>query len=219
MAGAKARARLRRVACKAGGGAGVGNLAGSAVGNRRGKAIDIHNTDTNSRSGCEGTSRHIGRRAAFHCAAGSPPGGQPAVQNRDICMPEQPQHPPGARRCLDVGVIIDDDMITFIHTKCLQGVGKGIWRGYHMRHGVRLVGNGVDIEPLRTGDMRGAEFGSGVALHRWQVAAGIKYTHGVKIGCEPFGGYKNGSHDQSSSQDGTGRSFSRRNAGFQTFDW
>ena len=134
-------------------------------------------------------------------------------------MAEQPHHPPGTRRSLDVGIIIDDDVIILIHTKRLQGLSKETGRGHHMWHRVSLVGDGVDVETQRAGNVCGKKFGSGVALHSRQVAAGVKHTHRVKIGCEPVCGYDNGGHDQFSSHEGTGSSFSRRKAGFQTFDW
>ena len=62
------------------------------------------------------------------------------------------------------------------------------------------------------------KFGFGIAFDCRQMAAGIEQADIVDVVAKPVGGYENGRHRHPSSQEGTGRFFSRRNAGFQTFD-
>ena len=133
-------------------------------------------------------------------------------------MAEQAHHPPAAGGCLYVRIVIEHDMVIIADAKRGDAFGEEVGRGDHMRHGVALVGNGVNVEPPCPGDMSREEFGAGVAFHRRQMAAGVKDAHPVDVVEQPFGGNEDRRHVYSSSQDGTGRFFSRRKAGFHTFD-
>ena len=98
-------------------------------------------------------------RAAFR-----QPFGQPAVEHRDIAHAKRPECPPHARGRKQAEGIIDHDLHAVANAEFSHGAGKGHRIGQHMRQVGAFVGDRVDVEKHRAGNVAHQKFGAAVAL-------------------------------------------------------
>ena len=153
MASTKPGARFWGLTGEPGRGTCVDDLAGIATRYRCCETADIDDADPDCRTRCETAGCNRCRLTLFEGAARRFPCSKAAIENRHRFMAEQAHHPPAAGGCLYVRIVIEHDMVIIADAKRGDAFGEEVGRGDHMRHGVALVGNGVNVEPLCPGDM------------------------------------------------------------------
>ncbi len=174
MAGPQARARLQFVAAEARGGAGVDDLRRGGLA-RRGARCRTSSSEAirawSSRAvkwrdfGMDSPSAS-GRPSASHL--GRPPSSTATSRTPKA---RKVHHTRGAenrpRR------IVDHDLHAVANAEFPDGAGKGHRIGQHMRQAGAFVGDGVDVEENRAGNVARQIFGAAVALGGRQMPGGV----------------------------------------------
>src|SRR6185503_1485075 len=88
---------------------------------------------------------------------------QAAVEDRDSLGAEMAQHEPAARGGADRRIVIDDDAVVAVDTERRHRLAEVLGRWEHVRRRMGFVRKLLHVEKARSGDMRGEEFGSGIA--------------------------------------------------------
>ena len=97
---------------------------------------------------------------------------QAAVEDGDVALAEGAEGPPdGAPKQADA--VIDNDLHAVADAEPTHGAGEGHRIGQHVRQAGRMVGDGVDVEKHRPGDVGFREFRgpSRLAVGRCQDAS------------------------------------------------
>ena len=113
-----------------------------------------------------------------------------AVENRDLLRPEMVEHEPAPSRRPGRRIVIDDDPVAAADSEPLHRRSEVRGRGQHVRGRVRAVGNLVDVEEARAGNVRRQIFLAAAAPARRHVPAGIDddEIRVLKVLREPFRG-------------------------------
>ena len=99
---------------------------------------------------------------------------QAAVEDRDVLMAEHPEHPPGARRRKQANGVVDDDLLPSPMPIRRTAAENFSAARQHMGQGVRSVGDRVDVEELRAGNMLDQILGVGIAALGREMPRGIE---------------------------------------------
>ena len=106
------------------------------------------------------------RLAGLERAALGAPLRQAAVEHRDVGLAEEPERPPDPRRAEHADAVVDDDAVAVADAHRPHPGDELLHRRRHVRQARLLVGDLVDVEEARAGDMRRLELGAGVAARR-----------------------------------------------------
>ena len=98
---------------------------------------------------------------------------QTALQDLDVRRAEEAQRPPDPGGADELGRVIDDKAHAIAEAEFAHGAGELRRRGQHVRQAGRMVGDGVDIEEDRSGDVAGEIFAPRIAVFRRQKEAGV----------------------------------------------
>ena len=172
MAAAQAGARLGGFAVEALGGAGIGNLGG-AVGTAR-----LDRFQPRHPGGVEAGVEDAGRAGDQPGLAGAALGAplrSAAGKDAHVLRAHGFEGPPDARRRKQAYLVIDHDGHVLGNAQRAHHMGEIIGRGQHMGQIGRGIGDAVDIEEDRAGDMAGEIFGLRVAAGTGHVPAGIDH--------------------------------------------
>ena len=112
-------------------------------------------------------------RAGFGRPAFGLPLRQAAVEDVDVLRAEDAERPPHPRRAAEADAVIDHDGVVGADAERAGLLGELGRAGQHVRQLGGMVGDGVDIEERRAGNMGGDELGLGVALERRQVERAV----------------------------------------------
>ena len=189
MAGTHAGARLWRFAVKARGGPRIHHLRRTIL-QCCGHAAEIgHGGGIERRlEGRAGGGRNLGR----HRTVLGHPAGQPAFEDADILRAVEVEHPRDARRREQPELVVDDDGVALGDPELAHGLRKERCRRQHVRQVGVAVGNLVEVEIDRAGDVRGRKFCRAVAACGRQVPGPVDNPHlGVmQVLAEPGGGHE-----------------------------
>ena len=97
-----------------------------------------------------------------------------------FCGTEQAKCPPYPRCREHAGAVINDDGVGIGNTKRAGIAGKLLGARQHMRQRIGVVGNGVDVEAHRAGNVAGKIFGCGVARHGRKIERAVDHCG---VGC------------------------------------
>ena len=172
-----------------------------------------------------GRRRHVGQRAAL-----GPPLRQAAVQHRDVVVAHEAEQPPHPGRGDEAVVVVDDDPAAVAEAQLAHPRAELGRRRHHVRVQVLGLADLVEVEEHGARDVRRLVLGPGVALGRRQEPGGVHHPHvgRVQMRLQPVGADQGVGHGRArsrevagaqASQDGTGRSFSRRNSGLNSLLW
>ena len=133
--------------------------------------------------------RLLAHGAFLERQAGVLPGGQAAFQNMYVGDAEGAQRPPHARRGEQAIAVVDDGAHAVAQPHGAHGARKGDRVRQHVRQRRLLVGNFVDVEMDRAGNVPGQIFRLRIAVERRQVPARVdqKQVGGREMLGEPFG--------------------------------
>ena len=113
-------------------------------------------------------------RDVFHRPSFGAPFREAAVEHRDLALAHQPEGPPDARGGEHAGTVVDDDLVAVADAHGAHPADEFLGRRGHVRHRAGGVGNLVDVEEARAGDMGGRVLRTGVAGRvsgRWKLAS------------------------------------------------
>ena len=117
----------------------------------------------------------LGRRLAhLHRMPGGDPRRQAAVENPDPLAAENAEHPPGARRGQHSVAVVDDDAVALADAERADRARERLGVGQHVRQRRRMIGDRVDVEIGRAGDMLLEKLRPAVALRRRQIPGGVE---------------------------------------------
>src|SRR5690606_26380336 len=125
-------------------------------------------------AGPEGRGRALDQAGLDGAAFGAPAGAS-ALEDEDVAGPEGAEGPPDARGAEQAHFVIDDDLHVLRNAQGADGAGEIGGRGEHVGQVGIGVGNAVDIEEDRAGNMPIQIFGLGIAGGIGHVPAGIDH--------------------------------------------
>ncbi len=96
---------------------------------------------------------HAPHRTLFEGALLGPPSGQTASKDFYVPRAEHTQGPPDAGAPLQVGGVVDDEPHFVAEAELFHRLGKGGRAWQHMRQIRRMIGDRIDVEEDRAGDM------------------------------------------------------------------
>ncbi len=131
----------------------------------------------------------MGMAAALGRPALGDPFHEAAVEDRDIMSAERLQHPPGPRRRVQRAVVVDDDAIAVADPQRLHPAGELVRRREHVRGRIVRIGDLVDVEEDRAGDVRRLIFRPRVAAGAGQEQGRVDHAQvgRAQLGCQPVG--------------------------------
>src|ERR1700724_2040606 len=96
---------------------------------------------------------HAPHESLFERAPLGPPSWQTARKDFYVPRAEHPQGPPDARSPYQVGGVVDDEAHSVAKTELFHRLGKAgrVWQ--HMWQIRRMIGDRIDVEENRAGDM------------------------------------------------------------------
>src|SRR5262249_15543224 len=77
-----------------------------------------------------------------------------AIEDRDALGAKVAEHEPAATGGPDRRIVVDDDLVAAADAEALHRLAELRGTGQHVRRGIRMVADPVDIEEARSGDMR-----------------------------------------------------------------
>ena len=95
------------------------------------------------------------RRQVFDRAAGGAPGVEAAIEHGDIAMAHGAEHPPDARGCEEAVLVVADHAMAIAEAEPADARGKLLRRRQHVGQGAVGVGDIVDVEEARAGNVVG----------------------------------------------------------------
>ena len=145
--------------------AAVEAAAAARVEDRAADAADQHRLgdDSSPRSTASKRASARVRLALLDRAALGAPFGEAAVEDRDAVGAVMAQHEPAARRAAQRAVVIDDDAVVAADPERHHRRAERRRAGQHVRRGIGVVGQRLDVEAARAGDVGRVKFGGGVA--------------------------------------------------------
>jgi hypothetical protein len=111
--------------------------------------------------------------ACLGLAALGLPGGQAAIEDIDIARAEDTERPPDARRRIQPAAVIDDDGVFLRNTEIAGSRAELVRPRQHVGQLGRMIGDRIDVEEHRAGNMSGNVLRPGVAVLRRQVVGPV----------------------------------------------
>ena len=99
---------------------------------------------------------------------------QAAVEDRDVGLAEEAEGPPDPGRAEDAVGVVDHHPVAVADAHGAHAADELLHRRGHVRQARLGVGDLVDVEEARAGDMRRRELGAGVAPRRRHVPARVE---------------------------------------------
>ena len=172
VAGAQAGARLGRPAVETLGAARVRHLRPAEV-ERAPHGLSVGDK-ARVETGRKIRWRSLARFALFERSPFRFPSGKAAREDRRMFGAEDGERPPKARRGENADAVIDDGPHPVAKSKPAHLGGEDLGFGQHMRQAAGTIGDGVDIEELRAGNMPRKKFSVRVAAGRRHMPRGVE---------------------------------------------
>ena len=187
MPGAKPGARLGLASGKASGRACIDHLRAFIV--ERHLHVGEHGHGAGIHLGVERFFRTLDG-ARFGRAAFALPGRQTAIEDIDVARAEDTERPPDARRRIQPGAVIDDDRILLRNSEIAGGRAELVRPRQHVGQLGRMIGDCIDVEEHRAGNMSGSVLRPGIAILRRQVVGPVDDgdVRLAELAGKPFGG-------------------------------
>jgi hypothetical protein len=117
------------------------------------------------------------------------PFGQTAVEHRDVVVPHGAEHPPHPAGAEQAGGVVGHNPVGAGNAEPADGVGEDRGRRQHVRQIARLLGDGVDIEEHRAGDVAFEKLGPPVAAGGRHVPRRVDHADArrVQVRGQPVG--------------------------------
>ena len=126
----------------------------SRCGPRSASSAALSRTSSGPEAGGE-PARRDRRRGGFERPALGLPPRQPAVEQRDVVVAEQPQQPPGAPGRGQADRVVDDDPVVVADAALRHLRGEALGRRDHVRQAGAGLGDVVDVEEHRARNVAG----------------------------------------------------------------
>ena len=114
---------------------------------------------------------------------------QAAVEHRHVLVAHGAEHPPHAAGAGHRRGVVDHDLVAVAQPELAHARGELLRRGQHVRQRARGVGDLVDVEEHRAGNVLVGELRLGIALLRRQVERAVDEAdvRRVEVGRQPVG--------------------------------
>ena len=131
-------------------------------------------------------------RAGFNRSPFCLPFRKSSIEDEDVLDAEQAKRPPYPRRRKHACAVIHDDGVAIGDSERPDLARELLGVRQHMGQGVGMIGNRVDVEAYRAGNVSGEIFGRRVAFHRGQIERAVHHhgRRGAEARGQPVGGHQ-----------------------------